>query len=284
VLATTAPLGAEALATIADELLVQPDELIVAVAAEMRLKYFLECVYQIPRAPRFLRVRGSLPPISAHAAADHERRRYLDVRAEEVLRASQRLARGSRELLPFVVAANEPVRLDPDPIMPPSALDAIRAAGDREGIATHVLDAIDRCAPTCDAAVLLLVRRETAIGWRSFSRLGAPVPEVVVPLKYQGLVPRAVTTSVTTRMPFAGLHPVDQMLLHMLGKDHGDLVIVPIATASQVSSLIACATAAGAEVEGIEACAAAAGEAFGRLVHAAAGAITDRGDRPHGGA
>jgi hypothetical protein len=272
VLAATGPLASRQLEAIAEELLVQPGELIIAVAAEMRVKYFLERVYQIPRAPRFLRVRGSIPPLATTATHEQERRRYLDERADEVLRENYRLARGSRELIPFVRAGTTPP-LPPvdhdDAQVPAGALDAIRAASDRDQLAAALLDAIDRHALGCDAASLLLVRRETAIGWRGFSRLGAPVPEVVVPLKYQGLVPRAVTSCVAARLPFAALHPVDQMLMHMLGKDHGDLAIVPIVVASHAPSVVACAMTPGANVGAIHACAGAAAAAIGRLVRAA---------------
>ena len=50
------------LAIIADELEVTPAQIVPAIAAELRIRYHLERVYRIPRAARFLRVRGKTNP------------------------------------------------------------------------------------------------------------------------------------------------------------------------------------------------------------------------------
>jgi hypothetical protein len=58
IIATTAALAAKPIAIIADELAIDPANVIVAIAAELRIRYFLERVYKIPRGTRFLRSRG----------------------------------------------------------------------------------------------------------------------------------------------------------------------------------------------------------------------------------
>ncbi|MBL0220489.1 MAG: hypothetical protein IPQ07_42300 [Myxococcales bacterium] len=58
VIAASGPLSPKALAIVADELCVEPDLLIPAVAAELRIRYQLEKVYGIPRTSRFMRSPG----------------------------------------------------------------------------------------------------------------------------------------------------------------------------------------------------------------------------------
>ena len=66
VIASPAPLEAGQLALIAEELAVDVKRLVPAIAAELRIRYQLERVYQIRRAVRFLRARGkSIPPFPA---------------------------------------------------------------------------------------------------------------------------------------------------------------------------------------------------------------------------
>lgn len=61
IIAATAALNSRARAIIADELCCQTEELQVALAPEVRVRYQLEKVYGIPRDTRFLRVRGPEP-------------------------------------------------------------------------------------------------------------------------------------------------------------------------------------------------------------------------------
>jgi hypothetical protein len=150
----------------------------------------------------------------------------------------------------------------------PEVTRAIRRATDRERIAELVMAAIDRFAPTCEAAMLLTVRGEVAIGWKGFVRDKEPPPEFAVPLDRPGLVVVA-RKNTTARCSAADLGQIDELLLEALGHDSGDLVVVPVAVAGQVVCMIATATAADAPVAAVEAVAAAAGAAFARLMQAA---------------
>ena len=114
----------------------------------------------------------------------------------------------------------------------PEATRAIRRATDRERIAELSMETIDRYAPTCDLAMLLVVRGEVAIGWKNFVRSAAPPPEFAVPLDRPGLVVVA-RKNVTARCSANDLGQIDRLLLEALGRTDGDLVIVPIAIASQ---------------------------------------------------
>jgi len=150
----------------------------------------------------------------------------------------------------------------------PEATRAIRRATDRERIAELAMAAIDRYAPTCEAAMLLVVRGEAALGWKGFVRNSPPPPEFAVPLDRPGLVVVA-RKNITARCSAADLGQIDRLLLEALGHDGGDLVIVPIAIAGQVVCMIATATAHDAPVAAVEAVAAAAGAALSRLMSAA---------------
>lgn len=60
--AALAPIDLRGIGIIADELALERDQIIVAVAAELRIRYHLERVYRIPRSTRFLRSRGKTIP------------------------------------------------------------------------------------------------------------------------------------------------------------------------------------------------------------------------------
>lgn len=58
VVASASPLPAKSIAIVADELCVEPAEIIPAIAAELRIRYQLERVYDIQRPARFMRAPG----------------------------------------------------------------------------------------------------------------------------------------------------------------------------------------------------------------------------------
>jgi hypothetical protein len=146
------------------------------------------------------------------------------------------------------------------------ATRAIRRSTDRDRVADLVVTTLDRFLPECEAAVLLIVRGELAIGWKGFCRSSGPLPEVGVPLDQPGLIPRAVQRVATVRSPATDLGPIDQLLLVSLGHTTGDLVVVPVTIANQVMCLMAMVTETGASVASAESIAAAAGAAFARLM------------------
>ena len=146
------------------------------------------------------------------------------------------------------------------------ATRAIRRSTGRDRVADLVIDALDRFAPACEAAMLLVIRGATAIGWKGFQRAGGGLPEIAVPMDDAGLVPRTVELNVCLRRASAELDPIDRLLLASLGRSDGDLVVVPIAIADQVRCVIAIATADSAPVACAEPIAAAAATAFARLM------------------
>ena len=71
VIASTNPLTKKVAARIADELAVEPKQLIVAVAGELRIRYQLERVYNVGRPARFMRSPGNtIPPFPQFEISD----------------------------------------------------------------------------------------------------------------------------------------------------------------------------------------------------------------------
>jgi hypothetical protein len=146
------------------------------------------------------------------------------------------------------------------------ATRAIRRSTSRDRVADLVIDTLDRFAPACEAAILLVIRGATAIGWKGFQRAGSGLGEIAVPMEEGGLLPRAVELNVTLRRTAGELEPLDRLLLASLAQGDADLVVVPIAIADQVMCALAIATAPDAPVACAEPIAAAAGAAFARLM------------------
>jgi hypothetical protein len=146
------------------------------------------------------------------------------------------------------------------------ATRAIRRSTGRDRVADLMIDTLDRFAPACEAAILLVIRGATAIGWKGFQRAGIGLGEIAVPMDEAGLVPRAAELNVTLRSTAGELAAIDELLLASLGRSGGDLVVVPISIAEQVMCVIAIATAENAPIACAEPIAAAAGAAFARLM------------------
>jgi len=152
------------------------------------------------------------------------------------------------------------------------AAKAIRRSPDRDRVADLVMEALDRFAPALDAAMLLVIRGQSATAWKHYRRpspgkQGGDQPELAVPTDQPGLVPRAIETAVTARGKATELAPIDQRLLRALaaGEPH-ELAIVPIAIAGKVMCLLAIAITSGSQVGVVETIATSAGTAFARLM------------------
>jgi hypothetical protein len=146
------------------------------------------------------------------------------------------------------------------------AARAIRRGTNRDRVAQLVVEAVEKFAPACASAVLLVVRGDVAFGWTWLSRSGAAKPELAVPLATPGIVPTVFSSNTTARLRADGLGAIDRRLLDALGGAKRELVVVPIAIAGQVMCMIATATEIGAPVSVVETIAAAAGTAFARLM------------------
>lgn len=288
VLASIAPLDGRARALVADELGISYKGLVPALAAELRIHYHLERVYDIPRETRFLRSRKP----TAVFDVDLE-----DLAVDDTEPLPARTTTADRdeaipdELLPDFTPRVEvpvaPVRPDrrhyirmlddeaallgrielvrrrvgsgalPALAKPPASLDeallALRRSTDRDAIAHRVVDATERFVR--GRAMLLVVRGDAATSYRG---------DIAIPLDEPNVVASALAG---TRLAGAGCgNPIDAALLRELGAPGGDLVVAPIAIAGQVWSLIVVAIAPGGSTDGLTEIAAAAAIGFARLL------------------
>jgi hypothetical protein len=146
------------------------------------------------------------------------------------------------------------------------ATRAIRRASRRDRVAELVIYTLQQFVPTCDAAILLVVRGDVALSWKQFSRACETSTDIAVPLDQPGLVPTVIDKNAIARKGIADVSAIDEALMRALGELRGDLVVVPISVADKVIALIATATEADAPVENIELVASAASAAFARLI------------------
>jgi hypothetical protein len=253
-------------AIVADELGVEPDKLIIAIAPELRIRYALERIYNIARPQRFMRAPGSARsepkqfslgveqlkledsgPISERKGND-ERRKYL-----EPMRAAPRTKTGP-------ITPRSGTLIDAGAI-----LDVLRTS-DRERVAQSAIDAVAQLVKGAEAAVLLTPRGDVAVSWTSFRRDGRVLPPLTLPA--DGSIKAALRTKQQQRATAASLGPVDQLLFVTLGLTRGELVVAPLTARDRN---IAVLVVAGAALDDgvIAAIAAAAAEGFARLMREA---------------
>lgn len=159
---------------------------------------------------------------------------------------------------------------DAKPIVPTNFVDSTRAikrGPNRDRVAELVVETLDKYVPSCNAALVLVIRGGVAIGWKHFNRAEGGNPDVAVPLDQEGMVPDVIARKAPARSAAEDLVALDGLLLRAVGSDeNSELVVVPIMIADQVMCLLAASTAPGAEIAPLEAVASAAGTAFARLI------------------
>jgi hypothetical protein len=349
-LAVLDPLPPEALVAIADALGVPESMLVMSVAAEMRVRYNLERVYQIARPARFLRAKGKTitpfptfeefdvetdaeviaqsaapqaivnekptgraavppPPVNADDLASlideainaatieepedeakgRERRTYVKTLLDQVeakLGPSPTITSAfaavtappdvddfddkpptlGRMALKRVVLASDGATRGPATLQ--EAAKGIRRGLSRDRVAQLAVEALQEFVPSCEAALLLVIRGEVAIGWQHFTRGGTSTSEVAVPLDQPGLAPRAIMHNMTARGMPDDLSPIDQALFYSLCEGKGDehLALCPISIAGQVMCLLAAVIKSDSPSSPLDIVASAAGAAFTRLI------------------
>jgi hypothetical protein len=142
---------------------------------------------------------------------------------------------------------------------------ALRRCHDREQLAQLAIKAVMTLGPS-EAAILLSIRGNAAVGWTGFGRQPIVLPEIVVPLDQPGLIATAVRGRACARAASKTLGTIDARLFELLGGPRGDLVAVPVTVANDVICVFAIVAAHNAEVTNFETIAAASGTAFLRLL------------------
>ena len=143
------------------------------------------------------------------------------------------------------------------------ATRSIRRATDRDRVVDLMMMTIEKFAPQCSAALLLVVRGDAAIGWRGFSRADKTFPEIAVPLDQAPLARGVVDNRTSARCECDDLGAIEALLFRALGGIEGDLILVPVVIGEQVMCIVAMI---GSESSEVEAIASAGGAAFARLM------------------
>lgn len=149
------------------------------------------------------------------------------------------------------------------------AMRAIKRGPNRDRVAELVIESLDHLVPTCEAALLLVVRGDVAIGWKHFARGRDSAPEVAVPLDQPGIVPAVIERQQLGRCAANDLGPIDRLLLREMGAPDDaltELAVAPVMIGTRVMCLVAAALPSGSDTSPIDAVAGAAGLAFARLI------------------
>jgi hypothetical protein len=211
----------------------------------------------------------------ARAPTRPDRRRYLETIEQQPLDVSRAPTLGRVPLKRLAVGTDgiKPVSMGTNPPPISTSLDeatrAIRACIDRETTEGLVIQTIAQFLPSARAALLFVVRGETAIAHVGFSRVTETLPEVAVPLGEPGLVPDVIARNRTMCASATDLGIVDRLVLSALGLSDGDLVVAPIAIGVHVVGVIVMATDPDAATEATVSITAAASVAFTRLMRSA---------------
>jgi hypothetical protein len=274
VVAAVAPLEARAIAILSDELAVDAERIIFAVAPELRIRYALERVYKIARPQRFLRAPGS--PRALPKQLVLEGTQPLELAELEELPAPVEPAPSERRNYVPSLVATPRVAVKAQSVAPrrrvetsgdrAMALTAIRSSSDRERVARLTIEAVADLEPVTEAAVLLIVRSEVAVSWTSFRRDGKILAPIAVPLDQLGLVPAAIRRKTQLRAAHSDLSDVDHALVVALGVVGGEVIVEPLVISGTVTAILVVASHSGAQGKVIGEIGQAAAESFARLM------------------
>jgi hypothetical protein len=169
----------------------------------------------------------------------------------------------------FAVPVTEGTPAAAKPATLTDAMRAIKRGPNRDRVAELVIETLQTLLPRCEAAMLLVVRGDVAIGWKHFARGRDSAPEVAVPLDQPGIVPAVIERQQLGRCAANDLGPIDRLLLRELGAPDDaltELAVAPVMIGSRVMCLVAAALPSGSDTSPIDAVAGAAGAAFARLI------------------
>jgi hypothetical protein len=249
--AVTDPLDAAALAELAQYL---GAPVVSAVAAELRVLYYLEHIYGVGRESRFLRVPPADPDASEWAPQPTppgkrpERRRFLTTLSDLPALAEDDEDESGAPLGRIKierVAVSAPPG-EGEPVSAASVEEvtrAIRQATGRDRVGDLVVSALRDCFDQrLDVGAILVVRGTIAVGWKGFVRGGddALVAAVAVPLEQPSLLSGAYRDrAAQLGTPAGGGSELDRRLWAALGTPPpAEALVVPVSLQGQVVCLL----------------------------------------------
>lgn len=279
VIASMSPFDDKAMTAVSKALGIAPDQLVVSIAAELRIRYQHEKVYGITRPHRFLRAPGTERASTMQAS----KARGIEIpssgvplqplfdEAKAVPQPAPASGSERRNYVPTISKGPPPIpakALERAQTAPPTAFEAavqsISYARDRASISALVLDTLARFVRASHGAAVFVVRGKIATSL-------TPGSDAVSISMDNGLVRQLGKGKRTVRAPGAELMQQDDHLLRLLGLDDDDLTYASIEVNAETVALIAVAARAGVPLEGLEAIVKAVEFAFTRLMREASG-------------
>jgi hypothetical protein len=280
IVAAMSPFDAKATTAVSSALGIKPEQLVVSIAAELRIRYQHEKIYNITRPHRFLRAPGT----ERASTMQSSKGRGLEIPStgvplqplfDEVKAVPKPPPPGGerRNYVPTISKGPPPIpakALKRAQTAPPTAFEAavasIRIANDRSAISALVLDTLAKHVRASHGAAVFVVRGKIATSL-------TPSKDAVSIALDNGLVRHLTKTKKVVRAPGAELMQQDDHVLRLLGLDDDDLVYTALDVNGETVAILAVAARAGSDLEGIEDIADAAAFAFGRLMRDASGGI-----------
>lgn len=199
------------------------EEVVLAIAPELRILYWLEKTYAIRRPNRYRRTG----PIQV--SLRDERRGYVDTIGSGIaLQAPGALAKVAVRRI--AVPRSEVIDVE-DLASVKTAVKAMKRATGRDRVGKILVHAMqDLLSPHVEIGMILIVRESLAIGWRGFIRGGdrASIEALAVPLNQPCLLSTVYESGETY---LGGVEPtvLDQAMFAHLGcEPPGGVMIVPV--------------------------------------------------------
>ncbi len=250
-IAATDPLPEQALAELTEAL---GAEVMVAIAGELRVFYYLERRYGLSRPTRFIRPptqvpaatpEGEPPPEPVEPPPEPppsgERRRFLRVVTDSGVEPQSDAVLGRIQLAQAPVDLGGERVLVADPSSHDNVLRAIRQATGRDLIGELVVELMrEGFDHGFDAGLFLVIREQVAVVWKGFVR-GVDrqlVESLAIPLG----MPSAIAEAWHHRAPYLGPPLpgalVETRLAEQLGRPAAEVVVVPLDLAGEVVGLL----------------------------------------------
>lgn len=281
IVAAMSPFDAKATAAVSSALGIKPEQLVLSIAAELRIRYQHEKVYNISRPHRYLRAPGT----ERASTVQGTKNRGIEIpssgvplqplfdEANAVPHPIPAAGSERRNYVPTISKGPPPIpakALKRAQTAPPTAFEAavasIRVAQDRAAISALVLDTLAKFVRASHGAAIFVVRGKIATSL-------TPSKDAVSIALDNGLVRQLGKTKKTVRAPGAELMQQDEHVLRLLGLDDDDLVYTALEVSGETIAILAVAARARDPLEGLEDIADAAQFAFGRLMRDASGSF-----------
>lgn len=221
-------------------------EIVPVIAPELRLRYQLEQVYGIIRPTRYVRLGKKTAEEKADDDTSERRKRQYVHTLSDPEQAPGTLGRVQIQRKKVrregkSSAASDNIQIDQAATLE-EALSGIRRATDRDRVVELMISCLRQAfGRRLHIGLMLLVREETAIGWRGFSATDASgVSSVAIPLDEPSVLQLSYKTGVLVcgKPPPAG-QLIDNRLWTLLGSEPPEeCIVAPVKVQNRVVCML----------------------------------------------